>query len=198
MLTIDTFEGSMPFTLASDANRMPGRAARRRAHLLAFHILERLDRARRLGDQRKRRRVVDHVDHDRLLARLGAGHLDDRVHVAEAGIVGARRDAADGCGRAGALVDVDVEALGGEIALVLGPEHVGMDALVLPVQREPDLGLVLRGGAGQRHQDAQRSCSKPLDQHGSLRCWSYDQPIANSSLRRAHPVTRTSMNEKMT
>ena len=26
----------------------------------------------------------------------------------------------------------------------------------------------------------------------------HDQPIANSSLRRAHPVTRTSMNEKMT
>jgi hypothetical protein len=99
------------------------------------HILERLDRARRLGDQRERRLVVDHVNHDRLLARLGPGELNDGVHVPETGVIGAGGDAGHGRGRAGALVDVDIEAFGFEVALLLGPEHVGMDALVFPIQR---------------------------------------------------------------
>ena len=55
----------MPFFLASSGSSLNDGAARRRADLLAGQILERLDRARRLGQQRERRAVVDHVDHDR-------------------------------------------------------------------------------------------------------------------------------------
>ena len=100
----------------------------------------------------------------------------------------------------GALVDVDVEAFGGEVALLLGPEDVGVDALILPIQSEPYLGRLLRHcGAGKFH-------NRTLEALPQQAIWSarqspllvLDQPIANSSLRRAQPVTRTSMNEKMT
>jgi hypothetical protein len=112
------------------------------------HILERLDRARCLGDERERRLVVDHVDHDRLLARLGSSELDDGVHVPETGVIGAGGDAGHGCGRAGALVDVDVETFGFEVALFLRPEHIGVDALIFPIQGEANLGGLLRRRAG--------------------------------------------------
>src|SRR5688500_11987271 len=72
--------------------------------------------------------------------------LDDGVHVAEARVIGARNDARHGRGRALALIDGHVELLGGEIALVLRPVVPGVHALDLPVEREADLGGLLREG----------------------------------------------------
>ena len=89
----------------------------------------------------------------RRLGRLGRGVLDDGVHVAEAGVIGARHDARHGRGRAFALIDGDVELLGGEVALLLRPEIPGVDALELPVEREADLGRLLRGSAGCRQHE---------------------------------------------
>ena len=102
--------------------------------------------------QCERRLVVDHVHHLRLLAGFGAGQLDDGVHVAEARVVGAGHDARHRRGRAGSLVDADVEAFGGEVALLLRPEDEGVNALVLPVEGEADLCFVLRVGTADDQQ----------------------------------------------
>ena len=134
-------------------------AARRRAELLAGQVLERVDRARCLGQQRERRAVVDHVDHQRRVGRLGRRVLDDGVHVAETRVIGARHDARHGRGRAFALVDGDVELLGGKISLLLRPVVPGVDALDLPVERELDPGHILRE-AGRRGQRKSQRCGR--------------------------------------
>ncbi|MET3892366.1 hypothetical protein ABIE41_003442 [Bosea sp. OAE506] len=93
--------------------------------------------------------VPDHVDHDRVLARLGRGVLDDGVDVAEAGVIGAAHDAGDSRARALALVDDDVEPLGLVVALVASDEEGGVRALRLPAQGELDRGLLRLDGAGE-------------------------------------------------
>jgi hypothetical protein len=97
--------------------------------------------------------AIDHVDHDRRFARLGRGGLDHRVGVAEARVVSARHDAGNGRRRAFALIDGDVELFGGEIALVQSPEIPGVDTLQFPVEGEPDLGHILRAGAGEQEKE---------------------------------------------
>jgi len=83
-----------------------------------------------------------------LLARLGPRKLNDGVHVPEARVIGAGSDPSDGRGRSGALIDIDVKTFGFEIALLLRPEHIGVDALIFPIQRKANLGGLLRDRAG--------------------------------------------------
>ena len=133
-----------------------GRRALRAAQRMALEILDGVDAAGLLGDDRKRRLVPDHVDHDRRVLRLGRGVLDDGVDVAEAGIIGARHDARYGGAGALALVDHDIEAFLFEIAVVLGIEERGVGALRLPAERELDRRLLGTRGAGEQGNSQQR------------------------------------------
>src|SRR6202044_3657238 len=83
----------------------------------------------------------------RLHTGLRASELYGCIHVAESGVVSTRDDARNGGGRAFTLVNGDVQAFGVEIAFVFGPEHEGMNALVLPVEGETDRCWALSGGA---------------------------------------------------
>ncbi|MFK4628585.1 orotate phosphoribosyltransferase-like protein [Bradyrhizobium elkanii] len=160
---------------------------------MALEILDRLDAARVLGDDREWRLVPHHVDHDRRILRLGRGVLDDRVDVAEAGVIGARHDARHGRAGALALVDHDVEALLFEVAVVLGVEERGVRALRLPAQRELDGGVLGARRTGDQGQSQQRGAY--FSQHRDLlklHCLTVDevsQVAMTLSLRVAQPVT---------
>ena len=138
MLEILIFSPSSLFLLDEHRQQPRGRRALRAAERVALEILDGVDAAGLLGDDRERRLVPDHVDHDRRILRLGRGVLDDGVDVAEAGVIGARHDARHRGARALALVDHDVEAFLLEVAVVLGIEERGVAALRLPAQRELD------------------------------------------------------------
>ena len=84
------------------------------------------------------RLVVDHEHGLDRRARIGVAELDQRVDVAEAHVVGARRDAVDRLERAAGGVDGDVEALGLEVALVDRDHERRRRAFELAVEREFD------------------------------------------------------------
>ena len=121
-----------------------GAVGGRRAEFLA-------DQAGRLGrdalalaaDDRERRAVVHH--HHRLDVDAGVlvAKADQRVHVAGADIVGARRHARDRLARAVAGVDRHIQALGLEVPLVEGDRERRGGALEAPVEREFDRRLRL-------------------------------------------------------
>jgi hypothetical protein len=123
---------------------------------VALKILDGVDAAGLLGDDREWRLVPDHVDHDRGVLRLGRSVLDDGVDVAEAGVIGARHDARHRRARALALVDHDVEAFLFEIAIVLGIEEGGVGALRFPAEGKLDRGLLGTRGAGEQGNSQQR------------------------------------------
>jgi hypothetical protein len=131
------------------------------AELLAFDILQGLDWSAGLGDQHEGRTVIDLIDHHRRFARLVGGLLDDGVHVAEAGIVGARHDPRDGRGRAFALVDRHIQAFGFEITLFLRHVIPRVDALMLEVQGKADRCQRLRRcRQGGQQSASERSCDR--------------------------------------
>ena len=153
--------------LEQGREQLSRRGAGRRAQGAPDDILERLDRAVRLGDQRKGRAVVHHEHHGGLFARPGTGNLDDRIHIAEAGVIGTGQDARHRCGGALSLVDGDSEILCREVTPLLRPEHERMNALIFPVENEADRHLLLGKGwrndhHGQnRHQAQQGPLHRP-------------------------------------
>ena len=77
------------------------------------------------------------------------------------------------------------------------PKIPGVHALQLPIQREPDLGRILGRGDADRKRQSERKCRETADQSHMMLLFE-NHPIANSSLRSAQPVTRTSIKEKTT
>ena len=126
---------------AREQRQQPRRGtAGRRPDGAALEILQRLDRSIGANHQCAGTSVVHLIDHARRLGRLLRGGRDQRVDIAEAGLVIAGHDAGDRCRRAFALVDHDIEPLLLEIALVARDVEPGVYALIFPVEREANLG----------------------------------------------------------
>ena len=134
----------MPFAWAKICHCAKAPSGGGRAELLAFEVLRLADAAALAPDDREGRLVVDHEHGLDRRARIGVAELDQRVDVAEAHVVGARRDAVDRLERAAGGVDGDVEALGLEVALVDRDQERRRRALELAVEREFDRGLRAR------------------------------------------------------
>src|SRR5882757_4361359 len=138
--------------------------------------------------------------------------LDDRVDVAEAGVIGAGRDPRHRSGRSLALINRDIEIFGGKISLRLGPVIPGVDTLQFPIQREPDFDRFGSQAASchRNRKTARKSKDRQQSAHGwfsvgSIVCqniccamFAGQPPAAKLSLRTAQPVMRPSMSEKMT
>ncbi len=186
-----------------------GGAAGLRAHAAAREVGKLTDRAVSAHDRGEGRAVVDLVHHQRLVAGPRDRLLDDRVHVAEARVVGTRHDAADRRGRALALVDGDVQPRLAEPAPLQREVVPGVDALETPVEREADVGQGLgldarrgqrgggRGGeeggaAGQRH-----GWGLPVVRVAVQFPCRHVTTATSVVLRVAQPVTRRSAKEKM-
>ncbi len=140
-----------------------GVAAQLHAELLAVEILQRFDPERGRVDDRRRAFLQDHRGgDDRQLAAEGHQGLVGRG-IAELG--GAVADQLDRHGRAFARHQIEVDALGGEEALLLRQHDRRVLRAIDPVEPEIDLVGGLRR-AGDRQQSAsnrQNSC-----QHGGL------------------------------
>src|SRR5207237_454479 len=115
-----------------------------RAELLALQILWRGDASALAADNGERGLVVDYEHGLDRRARIGVTELDQRIDVAEAHVVGARRDAIDRFERAGGRIDRHVEPFGLVIALVNRDHERRGRALEFEIEREFDRRLLLR------------------------------------------------------
>ena len=79
------------------------------------------------------------------------GEVDERVDVAKANIVGAAGHLRDRRGRAVALIDFKIDALGLEVALVLRDEEKSLWSLVFPVEDHLELGFRVGDGDAREH-----------------------------------------------
>ncbi len=134
IVTLAAIDARWPGRRSSIAHRRRPAPARRASCLRSSFglVTPRLLRA----DDREGRLVVDHEDRLDRHVRIGVAELDQRVDVAEAHVVGARRDAVDRLERAAGGVDRDVRGLRPCSSPCRAATRNGAEALEFEVERE--------------------------------------------------------------